>query len=80
MRKHRQGVTKGVTSQGVTEEGVTQYPSIMYALADPIKRRKLEKICQSLSDHNVLDKVYYGYPGLGGIRFDGVRDLLYATD
>lgn len=76
MRKYREGVTKGVTLEGVTGEGVTRYPAIMYALTDPIKRAKLEKICQSLKDHHVLGDVRYG---CFGPTFDVVSELLEVT-
>ena len=73
--KHR----KGITSEGITEQGITQYPAILLALTDPIKRRKLEKITESLKAHNQLKNVYYGYPDKG-IPFDLVGDLLEATN
>lgn len=70
---------KGVTLEGVTGQGVTQYPAILYALTDPIKRKKLEAITQSLKEFKVADKVFYGYPGLGGVPFDVVSEYLEAT-
>ena len=33
---------------------------IIKALADPVKRKKLQAIYQSLKDHRVLGNVYYG--------------------
>lgn len=74
MRKRREGVT----NQGVTGEGVTQYPAILQALTDPTKRRKLEKIYQSLRDFKQEKNVYYGYPDRG-VPFDLVGELLEAT-
>ena len=62
---------------GSQSEG-SQYPAILLALTDPIKRRKLEKITESLKNHNQLKNVYYGYPDKG-IPFDLVGDLLEAT-
>ncbi len=59
---------------------VTQYSAIIHALADPVKRAKLEKIHQSLKEFNQLKNVFYGYPGLGGVPFDAVGDYLGATD
>ena len=76
--KHR-GITKGITSEGITEQGITQYPAILKALVDPEKRVKLEKIYQSLKDFKQAENVYYGYPGLGGVPFDIVGDLLETT-
>ncbi len=55
---------------------VTQYPAIIHALADPIKRKKLEKIYQSLKDFNQEKNVRYG---INGPTFDVVGDLLEAT-
>ena len=78
QRKHRQGVTQeGVTEQGVTLD-VTQYPAILLALTDPIKRRKLEKVYQSLKDFKQEKNVFYGYPAM--MPFDVVGDLLEATN
>ena len=77
MRKLR-GSQKGSQNGGVHGEG-SQYPAIIYALTDPIKCKKLEAITQSLKEFKVADKVYYGYPGLGGVPFDVVGDLLEAT-
>ena len=76
--KALQNKVESVTSSGVTGEDVT-YPPILYALIDPIKRAKLEKIYQSLKAHNKADKVFYGFPGLGGVPFDIVGDYLEAT-
>ena len=78
MRKKRQGVTLGVTNEGVTDMGVTEYPAILRALVDPIKRVKLEKIYQSLSNFKQAGNVYYGC-GKDSVPFDVVGDLLEAT-
>lgn len=71
-----ESVTESVDS--VTQD-VTQYPAIIYALTDPVKRKKLEKITQSLKIHKQDMNVYYGYPNMGGVPFDVVGDLLEAT-
>lgn len=69
-----------VTESVNSETGdVTQYPAIIYALTDQTKRKKLEKVCQSLKIHKQDENVYYGYPGLGGVPFDVIGDLLEAT-
>ena len=74
MRRYRaKGVTGGVTNQGVTEQGVTQYPALLYALVDPIKKAKLRRICESLKNHGVLKDVSYG---IGGPGFDIVSEYL----
>ena len=70
MRKKRQGVTSGVTNDGVT------YPAIIYALTDPVKRKKLEKITLSLKDFKQAENVCYG---VNGPAFDAIGDLLDAT-
>ena len=86
MRKRREGVT-GVTKAGVTEEGVTgltgvtetgvtEYPAVIEALVDPVKRAKLEKIYHSLASHNVETQVRYG---LWGPTFDIIGELLEVT-
>ena len=61
--------------EGVTKENVT----LLRALADPVKRKKLEMISESLRNHKVSEKVYLGYPGLGGIPFDMIGELLEVT-
>jgi len=78
VEKHR-GITKGITEEGITGQGITKYPAIVYALTDPEKRKKLEKITQSLKIHKQAENVYYGYPNMGGVPFDVVGDLLEAT-
>lgn len=71
-------VEQAGVEQGEVEHNPDKYPALLYALTDPIKRKKLEKICVSLKAHNVLDKVYYGYPDRG-VPFDIVAELLDAT-
>ena len=64
---------------GLTDEGSNkEYPAILYALTDPDKRLKLEKIYQSLKDFKVADKVYFGC-SRDSVPFDVVGDLLEAT-
>ena len=70
MRKRREG------SQN-SDKGSQGYPAILNALVDPMKRRKLEKIYQSLNEFKVADKVYYGC--LDPVPFDVTGDLLGAT-
>ena len=77
MERKRSNKT-GLTNGGSTTEGLTKYHPIMYAIVDPVKRVKLEKICQSLDNHRVLDKVYYGV-GIHSLSMDVVGDLLDAT-
>ena len=78
MKKRREGVTKqGVTLEGVTKQGITQYHPILEYLVDPVKRDKLERICHSLRQHNVLQEVYFGCRQ--PLSFDIVEGLLQAT-
>lgn len=51
------------------------YPAIVYALCDPEKREKLERICIELKRHNVLEVRY----GLWGPTFDVVGELIECT-
>ncbi len=67
-------VTESVDS--VTQD-VTHYPAIIYALTDPIKRKKLEAIAQSLKEFKQAENVYYGCRD--PVPFDVVGDLLEAT-
>lgn len=85
-RERQRSVTNDVTQSpnSVTESvdsvtlDVTQYPAILHALTDPEKRRKLEKIYQSLNSFKVADKVYYGC-SKDSVPFDVVGELLEAT-
>ena len=77
VEKHRV-LHQGITKEGITTQGIT-YPPILHALIDPIKRKKLEAIYQSLRRHNKADKVFYGFPGLGGVPFNIVGDYLEVT-
>ena len=72
--KHR-GITNGITEQGITPKGITEYPPLLYALADVKKRAKLRAICQSLSEHHVLQEVRYG---VYGTTMDVVAEYLTA--
>jgi len=56
-----------------------KYPQIVRALCDPAKRVKLEKVYLSLKEHKVTEKVFYGFPGLGGIPFDMIGGYLEVT-
>ena len=82
IRKQRQrDKERDQTGEDVTlsnTNDVTQYHPILYALTDPIKRKKLESICESLGRHDVLDRVYYGC-GAYSLSMDVVSDLLDTT-
>jgi hypothetical protein len=76
VRRHRvlQGEQK--------DEGITDYPAIVYALIDPIKREKLQRICKSLDKKlsdgsNLLNIVHYGTSDY--IPMSKVRELLQVT-
>ena len=77
MKRYRRRNKEGVTKQGVTSKGVTNYSHILNWLVDPIKREKLERICESLGKHNVLDQVFIGtgYP----VDLYTVNEWLEAT-
>ena len=79
-RDRKKGVTNdSVTVENVTpgdDENVTQYPQIIYDITDPVKRDKLIRICNSLREHKMLDKVWYG---LGGLNTKDVDNYLSAT-
>ena len=62
-------------SESVDNKLSTQYPALLYALADPEKRAKLRRICESLKNHNQLENVYYGY-GESSVPFDIVSEYL----
>ena len=75
--KERNKIQEDVTQGGenVTQD-VTQIRPIILALADPVKREKLRRICASLEKHNVLDKeIYYGC-GKDPVPMSEVAELL----
>lgn len=53
----------------------TEYPALLYALADPVKRAELRRICESLKNHGQLRNVYYGC-GDTSVPFDVVSEYL----
>ena len=81
VRRHRdkalqEGITGEGITQGITGQTVTQYPAIIRAITDPVNRKKLEKIHQSLKEHKVLGAVRYG---CSGPTFELIGDMLEAT-
>lgn len=65
VHKHR-GITEGIT-KGIANE------SLLVALADPVKREKLQRICAELKAHRVLQEVFYGVEHPVG--FDRIASL-----
>ena len=68
MRKARVAQT-GNTDHD-RERGNTKYPALVLALADPVKRGKIQKITDSLKHHSMLDNVRYGIWGPTFTRID----------
>lgn len=56
---------------------IRQAPGILDALTDKTKRKKLEKIHQSLKDFNVTKEIRYG---ISGPTFDAVGEMLEVTE
>lgn len=84
-RERQKSVTNVVenVTQSPTESvsSVTQdvtLPPIMYALADPVKKKKLQDICKALEHRNLQSRLYFGC-GDFSISFDIIEDLLEAT-
>ena len=77
MAKKRGINIEGLTKEGLTGEGLTEYHSIMSVLIDPVKREKLQRICDSLRRRGLLREVYYGMRC--PLDFGTVSDLLEAT-
>jgi len=87
-KKKRNGVTENVTKSVTVDDknvtgGVTpiedvkpsdDYPAIIHALADPVRRERLRRIANTLSERNLLGDVRYG----NGVTFDVVGELLEA--
>ena len=67
---------RGAQTQGAQPEGAQNYPAILHSLTDPEKRKKLEKITQSLKEFKQEKNVRYG---VNGPTFDIVGELLEAT-
>jgi len=57
----------------LTQEKESDYPAIVQALTDPIKRKRLESITRELKSRRVADCMRYG---IAGPTFDIVGDLL----
>ncbi len=56
-RKRNESVTEIDKSVTVAQESVTldKYPAIVLALADPVKREKIQRITASLKGHSGVD-------------------------
>ncbi len=78
MRKRRGVNIQGLTKEALTEQGLTEYHPILYALVDPVKRKKLQDICGALSHRNLQSNLFYGC-GIRSLPFDVVEQLLEAT-
>jgi len=55
-----------------------KYHPLIYALTDPIKRAKLQSVCDELGKRHLLDRLYYGI-GKNSIDFSIVNQMLEAT-
>lgn len=80
--KQKEAVLQAVRRNRVLQnneptEGITKYPAIVYALIDPIKRDKMQKICDSLESRGLLDAVHYGTRDF--IPMSKVKELLGVT-
>ena len=76
--KQREAVKKAVGKyRGITKEekGITRYPALIMALADPIKREKIERILAALKRHSSinLSNIWYG---IYGPTFKSIDNLL----
>ena len=82
MQRYR-NKNRNITVDSVTKDDkalrpdVTQYPAIVHALVDPIKREKLIRVCCSLKSAGQLENVKYG---VLGISMGYVSDLIEATE
>lgn len=69
---HKEYMKRYRERQSVTKE----YPGIVQALVDSMKRQKLERIHQSLKRRGLLEEVRYG---MFGPTFEIVGELLEVT-
>ena len=66
---------KSVTSEVALQGSVTPYPAFIMALADPVKREKIERILESLKGHSGvnLENIWYG---INGPNFKQISKLI----
>ena len=76
LTEERSNKTAGLTA--LSEAGLTEYHPILNWLIDPVKRDKLERVCQSLKHRNLQSKVSLGI-GVNSLPMDVVGGLLEAT-
>lgn len=79
-RDKRKGVTQPTgcnaqTTKDVTPD-VTPYNALMTHLVDPLKRRKLQAICDAFDNSPCGKKITFGYHGA---NLDEVRQMLDLT-
>ena len=81
---------EGITPEGVSRVVIPKHsvyqcimssggritPTLLDALTDSEKRKKLTLICDSLSKRNLQSRVYYG---ISGITFTDIDQLLETT-
>jgi hypothetical protein len=84
-RDKAKGMTEGMTfyplasypdKENVIPDTIKQYPAIITALVDPIKREKLERITAELKARRLLKSVRYG---VFGPTFEQVAEMLSIT-
>lgn len=77
-RERVKGMTQGMTKpQGMTQQNVIpEYPAIVEALCDPVKRNRLERINRELQAKGLGTGITYGWQGPD---FNQVDSMLRAT-
>ena len=83
VAKKRKGITKGITQNVIpdnpkcnTQNVIPEYNDLMTHLVDPIKRRKLQAICDAFDGSPCGKKVTFGYHGA---NLDEVSQMLDLT-
>ena len=85
VAKKRKGITKGITQKENvipdnpkcnTQNVIPEYNALMTHLVDPIKRRKLQAICDAFTNSPHGKKITFGYHGA---NLDEVRQMLDLT-
>ena len=85
VAKKRKGITKGITQKENvipdnpkcnTQNVIPEYNAFMTHLIDPIKRRKLQAICDAFDGSPHGKKITFGYHGA---NLDEVRQMLDLT-
>ena len=75
-RRRQLGITQPIVIPKTMPSGGKITPSLLNALTNKEKRRKLESICQALDRRDLGGEVRFG---IGGVTFNEIEELLLTT-